>query len=90
MACVYRSGRRLLAFPSESLRPVYYGSVFQEIVVNGCEVMRDKDNRTSPKRQYPPFYERVVPIALGIIALTIVVLLLIIFAVAMGFLPGAG
>jgi hypothetical protein len=49
-----------------------------------------KDDRTSPKRQYPPFYEKIVPIVLGIIALLIVVLLLIIFGVALGLFPGTG
>ena len=52
--------------------------------------MYDKDNDASPRRQYPPFYERVVPIALGIIALAIVVLLLIIVGVALGLFPSAG
>ena len=52
--------------------------------------MYDKDNRTPPKRQYPPLYEKVVPIALGIIAIAIVVLLLIIFGVLLGLFPGAG
>ena len=30
---------------------------------------KDKKSRPSPKRQYPPFYEKVVPIALGVIAI---------------------
>ena len=50
--------------------------------------MHDKDNHTPPKRQYPPFYENAVPIALGLIALAIVVLLLIILGVALGLFPG--
>ena len=50
--------------------------------------MHDKDNHTPPKRQYPPFYEKAVPIALGIIAIAIIVLLLIIIAVALGLFPG--
>ena len=50
--------------------------------------MNDKDNHTPPKRQYPPFYEKAVPIALGVIAITIVVLLLIIIGVALGLFPG--
>lgn len=52
--------------------------------------MHDQDNNTPPKRQYPPFYEKFVPIALGVIAIIIVILLLIIFAVALGLFPGAG
>ena len=41
-----------------------------------------------PKRRYPPIYEKIVPIALGLIALAIVVLLLIIVGVALGLFPG--
>ena len=41
-----------------------------------------------PKRQYPAFYEKVVPIALGLIGLATVVLLFIIFGVALGLFPG--
>jgi hypothetical protein len=50
----------------------------------------EKDDQMPPKRQYPPFYERAVPIALGIIAVVIVVLLVIIVVVALGLLPGVG
>jgi hypothetical protein len=42
------------------------------------------------KRRYPPVYERLVPIALGIIAVVIVILLLIILSVALGLFPGTG
>ena len=52
--------------------------------------MSDKEDRPPPQRQYPPFYERYVPIALGIIVVIIVILLLIIFSVALGLLPGTG
>ncbi len=51
--------------------------------------MDNKDEHTPAKRRYPPFYEKVVPIALGIIALIVVVLLLIILGVALGLFPGA-
>ena len=43
-----------------------------------------------PKRQYPPLYEKLVPIALGIILALIIVLLLIIFGAALGLFPGSG
>lgn len=43
-----------------------------------------------PKRQYPPLYEKVVPIALGIVVFAIFALLLIIFGVALGLFPGVG
>jgi hypothetical protein len=47
-----------------------------------------KNNHVPPKRQYPPFYEKAVPIALGIIAIAIIILLLIIVGVALGLFPG--
>jgi hypothetical protein len=50
----------------------------------------DQDRQTPPKREYPPFYEKAVPLALGIIAIVIVILLLIILGVALGLFPGAG
>ena len=52
--------------------------------------MNDKDDRTPRPRQYPPFYEKVVPIALAIIVAAIIILLLIIVGVALGLFPGAG
>jgi hypothetical protein len=42
----------------------------------------------SPKRQYPAAYEKVVPIALVLIALAIAILLGIILVVALGLYPG--
>ena len=36
-----------------------------------------------PKRSYPPFYEKFVPIAIGVLALVIVSML--IFTLAVGF-----
>ena len=50
--------------------------------------MNDRDSPERPKRQYPPFYERVIPIVLGIIVLAIFVLLVIIVGVALGLFPG--
>jgi hypothetical protein len=47
----------------------------------------ESEKGPSPKRQYPGFYERLVPIALGLIALAILVIILVIFAVALGFFP---
>ena len=52
--------------------------------------MTDKPDRPPPKRRYPPLYEKLVPVALGIIVLIIVVLLLIIVGVALGLFPGGG
>lgn len=52
--------------------------------------MQDQDDGGPPKRQYPPFYEKAVPIALGLIALTILVLLVIVVLVALGLISGTG
>jgi hypothetical protein len=52
--------------------------------------MDDREHKDSPRREYPSFYEKAVPIALGIIVVAIVVLLFIILAVALGLFPGTG
>jgi hypothetical protein len=51
--------------------------------------MGNRDEQPPAKRHYPPLYEKVVPIALGIIALIVVGLLLVILGVALGLFPGA-
>ena len=43
-----------------------------------------------PKREYPPLYEKLIPIGLGLIAVIIVVLLIVIVGVALGLFAGAG
>ena len=48
----------------------------------------ESGNEVSPKRQYPAAYEKVVPIALVLIALAIAILLGIISVVALGLYPG--
>jgi hypothetical protein len=52
--------------------------------------MSNSDKRTTPKRRYPAFYEKVIPIALGIIVLAIVVLLVLILGVALGLFSTGG
>ena len=47
--------------------------------------MTQNKNHPPSKREYPAIYEKVVPIALLIIGITVIVLLLITFAVAFGF-----
>jgi len=42
------------------------------------------------KREYPAVYEKVVPIALSIIAIAILALLIIIFIVALGGISSVG
>ncbi len=43
-----------------------------------------EDSPAPPKRRYPPFYEKAVPVALTIIAIAIVVVLVIALGVALG------
>jgi hypothetical protein len=45
-----------------------------------------KPEEQPPQRKYPPVIERLVPIALGLILLAIVVLIIIIFGVAFGWM----
>jgi hypothetical protein len=52
--------------------------------------MANDDRHTAPKRRYLAFYEKVIPIALGIIVLAIVVLLIVIFGVALGLFSAGG
>ena len=51
--------------------------------------MSDQRKQAPEKREYPPVYEKLVPIALGIIAAIIVLLLLIVLAVLLGLFPGS-
>jgi hypothetical protein len=44
------------------------------------------ENNPPPKRHYPPIYEKIIPLALGLIALAVIILLVVIVAV----LAGAG
>lgn len=46
--------------------------------------MSDQQKTSPPKREYPPLYEKLVPIALVVIVALIVILLLIIVGVALG------
>jgi hypothetical protein len=49
--------------------------------------MSDQSERRSTRHQYPPFWERAVPVAVAVIALIILVLLAIIVGVALGLFP---
>lgn len=40
-------------------------------------------------RKYPPLYERIVPLALGTLALLVIVLVIVTIAVALGLIPAA-
>jgi hypothetical protein len=47
----------------------------------------DRDNDATTQRRYPRVYEKIVPVALGLIAIAIILLLIVIFAVALGLFP---
>ena len=47
-------------------------------------------SRKKRSRQYPPLYEKLVPVALVLIAVVIVILLLIVAGVILGVFPGIG
>lgn len=52
--------------------------------------MSDPKRDVTPKRRYPPVYERATPLALGVIVVLIVVLLLVVVVVLLGLFPGVG
>ena len=52
--------------------------------------MKKPEKQTAPKRHYPPFWEKFIPIALIIIGIIIVILILVILSVALGVLPAGG
>jgi hypothetical protein len=51
--------------------------------------MEEKRNRKPQKHQYPRLYEKIIPIAVCIIALAIVILTLIIIGIIFGWIPGS-
>jgi hypothetical protein len=48
-----------------------------------------KDSEQRPTREYPPIYEKLVPIALVLVAVGIIVVLLIILFVVLGLAVGS-
>jgi uncharacterized membrane protein YccC len=40
-----------------------------------------------PTRKYPPVYERIIPFALGALALLVIVLVLVTIFIALGVIP---
>jgi len=49
----------------------------------------NQENKTPPKRTYPPVYEKVLPYALGIVAVFIFILIVISLIVVLGVFPGS-
>ena len=52
--------------------------------------MSEKDSRRGGGRKYPPLWEKLVPILVWVLAGIVVLLIVIVFAVALGLIPGAG
>jgi len=52
--------------------------------------MPDPMKHASQPKKYPPFYEKVVPIALVVIALAIIALIVIALSVVFGVFPNLG
>ena len=53
------------------------------------EEMSKKEGSSKGGRSYPEFYEKLIPIALGVIIILFFVVLLIAVAVALRLIPGA-
>ena len=51
--------------------------------------MSEEDRKQQTRRRYPPLYERIVPIALALIAFAIIIVLIVIFGVVLGLIPGS-
>jgi hypothetical protein len=50
--------------------------------------LADPSQNTPPKREYPLFYEKAVPVAIGVLALIVVGMLVFAIAVALGLVGG--
>jgi hypothetical protein len=51
--------------------------------------MKENGGPSKSGRSYPEFYEKLIPIALGVIVILIFVVLLIAVAIALRLVPGA-
>jgi hypothetical protein len=51
---------------------------------------KPEPNNPPPKREYPPLYEKAIPIAVGMIVFIVILLLAIALGVVTGLIPGAG
>jgi len=47
-------------------------------------MMAQKNNKTNPQRSYPPVYEKLIPITIGVLILIIAGMLIFTIAVALG------
>ena len=57
------------------------------LVLRNVSLMSGKGSKRPAKRQYPPVYEKIIPLALVLIALAIVIVLIVIFGVVLGLFP---
>jgi hypothetical protein len=60
-----------------------------DLEAGGNLAMPDDGAKRPSKREYPPVYEKIVPVALVLIAVAIVIVLLIAISVALGLFPGS-
>lgn len=51
--------------------------------------MTKNQEQPSPKREYPEFYEKAVPIAIGVLIIFIVIIIFIAISVILGISNGA-
>jgi len=49
--------------------------------------MPNKSKKLQTKREYPPFWEKFIPVALIVITVIVVFLLIVIISVALGIFP---
>jgi tetrahydromethanopterin S-methyltransferase subunit G len=50
--------------------------------------MAEKSPSSTPKREYPKFFEKSIPIAIGILVVIIIGMLIFAFGVLLGLIPG--
>ena len=53
-------------------------------------IMNINENQSKKRRQYPPFWEKFIPLAIGIISVIAIILIIIILVVALGLFPNSG
>ncbi len=59
----------------------------RKLVAEGCTALQEDRRDTPPKRQYPPIYEKLVPMALITIAVVIVLLLVVVLVILLNLIP---
>ena len=49
--------------------------------------MSQSTDKPPAKRQYPPLYEKIVPVAIGLIGIGVILMVIVATGVALGFFP---